>query len=43
MAGALRVYFLTTYVVFWQELKKGLVAYLPVRFGIEQRPSDRQA
>lgn len=43
MAGALRVYFLTTYVVFWQELKKGFVAYLPVRFDIEQRPSDRQA
>jgi sterol desaturase/sphingolipid hydroxylase (fatty acid hydroxylase superfamily) len=42
MGGALRVYFLTTYVVFWQELKKGFVAYLPVRFGIEQRTSDRQ-
>jgi sterol desaturase/sphingolipid hydroxylase (fatty acid hydroxylase superfamily) len=31
--GVLRDYFLTPYIVFWQELRKGLKAWLPVRPG----------
>jgi sterol desaturase/sphingolipid hydroxylase (fatty acid hydroxylase superfamily) len=33
-AGTLREYFLTTHLVFWRELRRGLAAYLPVRLGV---------
>ncbi len=35
--GVLREYFLTTYVVFWRELRKGFVAYLPMRAGFRAK------
>jgi sterol desaturase/sphingolipid hydroxylase (fatty acid hydroxylase superfamily) len=31
VGGALREYFLSTYLVFWQELRKGLQAWMPIR------------
>jgi hypothetical protein len=34
--GILRDYFLTTYIVFWQALRKGFKAWLPARFSREQ-------
>jgi hypothetical protein len=30
ISGVLRNYFLTTYIVFWRELRKGFTAWMPV-------------
>ena len=37
VAGALREYFLSTYVVFFQEVRKGLRAWMPIRNVAERR------
>jgi hypothetical protein len=36
LMGVLRNYFLTPYVVFWYELRKGFKAWLPARLNREQ-------
>jgi len=38
--GTLREYFLTTYIIFWRELRKGRTAWLPLRANAKQKPSD---
>ena len=38
VAGVLRDYFLTTYVEFWHELRRGLKAWLPTRSTAQQYP-----
>jgi sterol desaturase/sphingolipid hydroxylase (fatty acid hydroxylase superfamily) len=38
-AGALREYFLTTFVVFWRELRRGLQALVPARLTTTRAPS----
>jgi sterol desaturase/sphingolipid hydroxylase (fatty acid hydroxylase superfamily) len=40
LMGVLRSYFLTPYLVFWQELRKGFKAWMPAPLDREQRPAE---
>jgi sterol desaturase/sphingolipid hydroxylase (fatty acid hydroxylase superfamily) len=40
LMGILRNYFLTPYLVFWRELRRGFRAWLPVRLNREQSPAE---